>query len=37
MINPALMVVMALVIGVILIAILMPMFSMYDSIGTDTE
>lgn len=37
MINPALMVVMAVVIGVILIAILMPMFSMYDSIGTDTE
>ena len=37
MINPALMVVMAVVIGFILISILMPMFSMYDSIGTDTE
>lgn len=37
MINPLLMVVMAVVIGFILISILMPMFSMYDSIGTDTE
>lgn len=37
MINPALMMVMAVVIGFILISILLPMFSMYDSIGTDTE
>ncbi len=35
MINPILMVVMAVVIGFILLSILTPMFSMYDTIGED--
>lgn len=37
MINPILMCVMAVVIGFVVIAMLQPMFSMYDTIGTDTE